>query len=117
MKRTEMTILQWLDRMPPKTCRLLARHPRKWKALTNREIAERSGLTIARVIKLSKLETWKGIPIEEIDSFREACGITTGNERRQREYFLATFNGSIRRPLVHIAMGGLGKKLKRRMLG
>ena len=113
MRRTHMTVLEWLDRMPPRVCRLVARDGRAMRGLTNRQVAERSGLTVLRVMHLSVLHTWKDVPIGEIDAFRRGCGITPANERRVRAYVVAQAKNL--RLFPHLR-DGLGRRLKGKLM-
>lgn len=59
---------------PPILIRILARHP-GGPPLTDEEISERSGLSIARVSAIAESTTWDGITIPESRAYQQACGI------------------------------------------
>ena len=85
-----------LDRYPPLVVRLLAckRVPGKGKvAITDEEIATRSGLALSEIKSLSWLASWDGVPVSRVRQFSEACGVffnrrssmrTTSNISRRR---------------------------------
>lgn len=67
-----------LDRYPPLVVRLLAskRIPGKGKlALTDEEIASRSGLALSDIKSLSWLASWDTVPMGRVKQFSEACGV------------------------------------------
>lgn len=67
-----------LKEFSPVTCRLLARtvtHRGGARAMTNAEISNLSGLSIAEVNAISMLTTWDRVPLFKIRAFTEACGI------------------------------------------
>lgn len=95
------TWLERIDRLPPLACRLCARRHRK--PLTNEQIATAAGMTIERVAFISKQKSFGKFPIEEIDRFRMACGITPANEWRHVEYLKRTFDPwKTNKPLRHL---------------
>lgn len=102
-----LSLLEYLDRIPPHLCRKLARRGRF--PLTNEQIAEASGLTIARVSRIGKLKTWAPVPVGQAQAFRSACGVTHKTEWRQVAYLKRAFTQSAR-PLSHL------DKLPARML-
>jgi len=67
---------------PPVACRLLARTSIKgWsqRPLTDKEIADSSGLPIWKVRSLSELFTWDDTDLNTIKSFTFGCGIDFDN--------------------------------------
>ena len=67
-----------LDRYPPLVVRLLAckRVPGKGKiAITDEEIAARSGLALSEIKSLSWLASWDSVPVARVKQFSEACGV------------------------------------------
>jgi len=81
-----MSLLKHLDRVPPNLCRVLARD--EGRALTNRQIAKRSGLSLKRVGEISKKKSWGSVNIRQATEFTEACGVDTVNQWRVRKYLL-----------------------------
>ena len=70
-------LLQVLNRIPPKACRLLARcgngrgcHPMSW-----RELAFASGLSVNQVRRIVKVNDWRGVTVEEAMRLSTACRI------------------------------------------
>ena len=94
-----LSILEYLDRIPPRLCRQLARVGRF--PLTNEQIAVASGLTIARVSRIAKLKTWASVPVGQAEAFRAACGVTHLTEWRQIAYLKRAYSQSAR-PLSHL---------------
>lgn len=85
------TLLGYLDRLKPFVCRILARKgPKRWQVPSStNDISKESGLDRKCVIRISKLETWAGVPVRIVDAFRAACGITPQNERLHVAYLKA----------------------------
>lgn len=76
-----------LDRFPPVAVRLLAckRVPGKGKvALSDEEIAQRSGLPLPEIKSLSWLVSWDNVPVRRVREFSEACGVFFTNRRSMR---------------------------------
>jgi hypothetical protein len=109
--KSRLGLLELIDRLNPKRCRLIARVGKR--AMSSREIADRSGLTVRHIERLSVRETWRGVDIEVIEAFRTGCGITIANENRMIRYLIRTFAVS-RRPLYHIK--DIKPKLRRKLL-
>lgn len=65
------------NRYPPIVCRLLARQGRRGYAipLTDRQIAQRSGLAVSDVKALSWKTTWNDVTVSTMFSFSKACGV------------------------------------------
>lgn len=67
------------DYFPPVVCRLLARHDdlsaKAQKSLTDKEIADRSGLRPDQVKAISQLFSWDHIPANVMHRFSSACGV------------------------------------------
>jgi len=81
-----MTLLQFLDRFPPHLCRLVARQSHGRRGLSARQIAARSGLSLATVSSLSVRRTWAGVKIETIDAFARGCGVDFFHLRRHVQF-------------------------------
>lgn len=76
-----------LERFPPIVVRILARArlPRGGvRALTDAEIAQVSGLTIAEVTRLSRLTRWGKTPIDTLLAFCKGCGANLDDRDWQR---------------------------------
>lgn len=73
----KLTIEQRLRRFPPIVCRLLAREGRGSRpvVLSDEDIAERSGLTLAQVQGLSHLLTWDDVSCQQMLAFSKGCGV------------------------------------------
>lgn len=72
-----MTLLEKINRCPPAVCRLLARTRSRntQRVLSNRELAQRSGLHHCTIIKLSRMLKWDGVTHRTYDRFTAACGV------------------------------------------
>lgn len=93
-----------VDRLPPFICRLIAREGRPPRLLTLHELAKRSGLPMARVAHLSRLKSWRNVPIEEVDAFRKGCGINSTNQWKHIFYLTRTFDANVvAQPLFHLS--------------
>lgn len=73
-KRRNLLLIR-LDRLPPCACRLLARKELGKRGKSHMDIANESGLGKSTVAKFSRLTTWRGMKIEDIDAFASACGV------------------------------------------
>lgn len=65
-------LLKHLDQCPPFVVRRLARRDGRW--LTADEIAKKSGLSWATVMRYSRLQSWARIPVTKAQAFAKACG-------------------------------------------
>lgn len=81
-----MTLLEKLNRFPPFVCRLVARKLHGREALSEREIAERSGLSRKHVRTLSHARTWDNIPLATADRFAAGCGVNLAIPWRHVEW-------------------------------
>jgi hypothetical protein len=109
--KNQARILDLLDRVPPFVVYYLARdstaaysHPGK------EEIARRSGLSEATVMRLSRRLTWAGVRISDFETFCSACGVSflkvSGKwnyiTRPHVNYFYRLAKGCFKRPLLHL---------------
>lgn len=78
-------LLRLLDTTNPAKCRFLARKNGGKAPMSHEDVARRSGLHRATVIRLSHRTTWKGIPPETIDAFCRGCGIDILRPGRRRD--------------------------------
>lgn len=94
-----------LEEFPPVAVRLLARTGKglQTRPLTDREIANSSGLPENQVRGLSEFYTWRGVPIDIAYRFVTGCGIRFDDYRsmkRHRQYrdtYLASSKSYLRR--------------------
>lgn len=73
-----LTIQKKLRRFPPAICRLLARRAvgrTSVVAMTDREIAAASQLSMADVKSLSITFSWDDVPVRKLVAFTRGCGI------------------------------------------
>lgn len=99
------TLLEMVDLLPPKVCRLIARrldHTRTPYTLT--ELAQRSGLSVKRIRWILRRDSFAAVPIGEVDAFRSACGITPRNQWKHECYLRRTYSEP-KRPLGHLGAG------------
>ena len=82
------TLWPHLEKYTPLMVRLLAHRPvrestRTCMALTDAEVAIKSGLTIDRVRQISRMMDWTNVKVGEMRSFFTACGFdpTIGSHR------------------------------------
>lgn len=95
---------QICQELPPILCRLLARHP-NGSPLTTEEIASASGLLPIRVLVLSEMMTWNGVPLDDHFAFTLGCQMEFDNARqmkRARAYARALEKGLIARPFRYL---------------
>ena len=74
------------DKFPPFICRYVARKRHGSQPKSHSDIAKQSGLSRSFVATLSKRRSWKGIPVNVIDSFSEACGVNLLAPKRTIEF-------------------------------
>ena len=86
-------------RLPPKICLMLARKDRRAK--TVEEIAKECRKTTQWVRWLVHRDTYEDVPIDLVDRFQQACGITPRNMAYQLRYLQRTYQVSLR-PLHHL---------------
>lgn len=113
MRHAYKSLLAMLDRLPPNICRLVARDHRR--PLTNHQLAERSGLSIKKIVHISRQKSWTNVPVGQVDQFRTACGVTMQNLAAQLYYLRRTFDETATiKPLAHLDK--LPSKKQRRLL-
>lgn len=71
------------EQFPPILVRLLARH-KHGPPLTDREIAERSRIPVARVFTIGQSLTWEGIDIPTARAYLVACGFDFENREQYK---------------------------------
>ncbi len=82
-----MTLVEFLDELPPCIVRLVARRPnRHGQRMSLHEIARASGLSYGAVMRLSMKKTWANVPPATIDRFARACGVDILRPSRTRKY-------------------------------
>ncbi len=80
------TLVIHMDKIPPNLCRILARNGRK--AMTNREIADASGLTIKRVGEIARQTSWGKVDVCQASAFAAACGVDLVKQGQVRKYLM-----------------------------
>lgn len=96
--------MKTLLRFPPRVVRLLARvgSNRNVRMLTNREIAQRSGLTERRVRTISSKVSWLSVNVGDMLAYMRGCGFDPDRTARQAEYLRRTLNlRRTRKPLAY----------------
>ncbi len=82
MRKSPASLWRALEEFPPYYVRLLAKRPGSGLqdlALTDADIAIKSGIPLVRVREISRLENWHDCTIREIHAFTLACGIDPAN--------------------------------------
>ncbi len=79
-------LLDIANKFPPHICRYVARKKHGLEPMSHADIARKSGLSRSFVASLSKRKTWKGIPVNVIDSFSRACGVDILVPKRTIEF-------------------------------
>jgi hypothetical protein len=80
------TLVQKIDKLPPNLVRVLARDNNG--AMSNREIADKAGLSTKRIGQISRLKSWATLPIWEAAVFADACGVDLLNQAKTRKYLM-----------------------------
>jgi hypothetical protein len=78
MSLNKLTLSQKAARFSPAVCRLLARKTVNHNhvvALTDEEIRDASGLSLADVKALSYTASWSNVPLQKLILFTKACGV------------------------------------------
>lgn len=81
-----MTLLEIAERFPPSLCRFVARKSHGQKPMSHSDLAQKSGLSRSYVAIISLRSTWKGIPIDVVQRFSEACGVNLVNPQSAMEF-------------------------------
>jgi hypothetical protein len=68
-------MLAQANKVPPFLCRLVARKRSGWHPMSCADIGKKAGLSKSYVASLSLKTSWKGVPIEVVERFSEACGV------------------------------------------
>jgi len=79
-----------MDKFPPLICWLIARRGRRPIPIV--QIARDAGMSVDKVRRLLKLQSWSKVSVADADALRTACGITPSNEFRHREYLMRTLS-------------------------
>jgi ribulose 1,5-bisphosphate carboxylase large subunit-like protein len=70
-----MSLLETLNRITPRYCRLYARKLNGRRPLSHAEIAKLANISKAYVAELSFRDSWKGVSVDVADRFARACGV------------------------------------------
>lgn len=72
-----MTLLQKLNKFPPKLCRMVARvgSNRNQRLKTIKEIAYNARLSYRAAKRIASLSKWDGLTLEVVGRFSTACGV------------------------------------------
>lgn len=81
-----MGILEKINRFPPFLVRAVARKNRGRDYMTLADIAEKSGLPVKTIQRISKKARWDDIPLAVADKFALACGVDLLRIRRHVEF-------------------------------
>ena len=68
-----MTLLERLNRIPPKRCRAVARQ--NGHAISNESLAAICGFSKGRIVTISHMTKWDGLTLEDATKFAKACGL------------------------------------------
>ena len=82
------THLSIADEFPPALCRLLARHKRR--GMTDKEVAERAGWSVQRVVWMGTLPSWAEVSVGDMSAFMAACGLHPSTLRHHRRFLKRT---------------------------
>jgi hypothetical protein len=85
-----MTIFEKAEAFPPAICRYLARKSNGHRPMSVRDIAIASGLSKSKVADLSLKTTWKGVSIDTVVAFSQACGVDLMRPHLVTEYLRKT---------------------------
>lgn len=91
-RRDFITILAWMDRVPPWKCRAMA-VKKEWKMerMTNKELSELSGIPIRTIQSISYRRTWTGIDIDVVSRFAFACGVNLLAKKPESKFLKQRF--------------------------
>lgn len=82
MQSKQRTPWESLDAFPPPYCRLFAKKPgggTEDMAVTDAELAIRSGIPLSRINEISRSSSWAGVALGEMRLFFEACNFDPTN--------------------------------------
>jgi hypothetical protein len=81
---------EYMAIFPPAVCRLLARSEnsrgQSVRPLTDREIADRSGLGLDEVRALAWAKSWNNVPAPTMVAFSKACGLDFDDRQTMRKH-------------------------------
>jgi hypothetical protein len=92
------TYLSIANRLPPPLCRLVARVGRR--GMTDGAIAERSGLSIQKVVWISCQPDWSTVTVGDMAAFMTGCGVGPENLRHHLRFLRRTAKSA--NPLSHL---------------
>jgi hypothetical protein len=84
-QKLPLDYLSQLDTLPPRICFAVSRSGRR--AMTQQDIAEKTGWSLKKVAKIARLDSWATVTVADADTFRRATGCDRKQERRQK-FFL-----------------------------
>lgn len=99
----KMSLFSIVEKFPPRLCRFLARKAHGQKPMSHRDISKASGLSVGCISKLSMKTSWKGVDIDIVERFSNACGVNLLATSRQKEFLE-------RRKHAHILSGDRQQK-------
>ena len=94
------SLLAEANLLPPLLCVLVARE--NGRPIPLGVIAKRAGMSQQRAVHIYGLNWWRGVPIEQVDAFCLACGVTHKNRRQHLRYLRRTMTAKT--PLAHIEL-------------
>jgi len=96
------SLTEYLDRLTPVQCYLIARHLNsRGRRIPTWEIAVLSGLSKQKVVWISRQKSWRSISVGDAEAFMRGCGVTLSNRFRHLLYLKRTSNSGW--PLAHLA--------------
>lgn len=94
-KRDFVTLLEWMNRVPPWKCRAMAvRKDRSRKAtvkITIPELVRLSGIPARSFTKLSYRKDWAGVNIDVASRFAYACGVNVLAKKPESRFIERNF--------------------------
>jgi hypothetical protein len=107
------SLLEFLDRLTPVQCYVVARRlDSRGRRISASEIARATGLSLQQVSWIGHQKTWRNIPVGQAEAFMRGCGITLTNRCRHLAYIKRT--GTQDWPLAHLSH--LRTETRRRIL-
>lgn len=105
------SLLEHLNQVPPFVARRLAKEKGRW--MDADEIARRSGLSTATVMRYSRMPSWASIPVEKAQAFAAACGHDLVFPQKALKYLARTDRDTGFRHLPPSARRQFAKLLRR----
>lgn len=92
-----------LDKYPPITIRLVARHSHGRRWITRAMLIRKSGLCPRTVDRVSRAKSWKGIDVDVQLKFLDACEVDLLDMSKHVRFLKRSFKAAIKKDYKKVA--------------